>query len=436
MIRESRILVRRTGVFGAYQQSLSGLIGHVLLSWQIRGERAQWVLHLNSFLMITGFFMLIPLVGVHYTRDLGMTATVVGLVLGLRMLIQQGLSMFGGALADRTGYKTPLVVGLLVRSAGFGVFAFAETIPTLFLAATIVALGGALFDSTSKAALASLVPAQKRARSFSLNSLAGNVGLSLGPFIGALLLEVDFRLLCLASAGVYLLATLQTWTFLHPIPPASSSTSFASGLSRVWLDRRFVAFTAIIAGFHFVNMQLYVTLPLHVERIFDTPRPLSVLYAMNSGLALVLQYPLIQYTSRRFAPATVMSVGVAVLALGMGLVPLAQGLLPLVGCVGLYALGRVLVEPTLQAYVSQLAPASNLGSYFGFSSLAIAVGGGLSNYAGGALFDLSVGTQQPALPWVVIASVGVVVSLLLAAFGGWQARRREVACAAAGSASG
>lgn len=386
--------------------------------WGVRleGPRSQWVLYLNAFLMNAGFFMLIPLVSVHYTRDLGMTATAVGSELAIRLLTQQGLSLFGGALADRRGYKAPIVAGLLLRSVGFGMFAFADTFTRLLAGAMVAALGGVFFESTGKAALASLVRKEDRHRSFSLYNLGSNAGMTLGPLVGVTLVDYDFGLLSAAAAAAFLLAGIQTWAFLPNIPAPAETRSLLSGIAIVWLDRRFVAFTVILAGFWFVTMQLYITLPLHVSRTFGSESSLGILYATNSLLALALQYPLIRLMSRRFSSAASVAIGVAVLAVGMGLVPFAPGLPALLGCIALYAAGRAIVEPSLNSYVSEVASPSNLGSYFGFAALSLAIGGSLANYAAGVLYDVSIRLQEPALPWLVIGSVGALVALILAGF--------------------
>lgn len=382
--------------------------------------RSEGVLYLNAFLMSTGFFMLIPLVSVHYTRDLGFTATAVGLALAVRMLTQQGLAIFGGALADRRGYKPPIVAGLLLRSLGFGAFAFAETFQALLVAAIVTALGGALFEATGKAALVALVDPRERVRAFSIYNLASNAGLTLGPVVGVLLQSVSFRLLSGVAAALFVLAGLQTLAFLPSIPPRKGAGSLVEGLGTVWHDRQFVVFTAVMAGYYFVTIQLFITLPLHVQREFGSSESLGLLYATNAGLALVLQYPLVSWMRGRFSPMGSLAAGVGALAVGLALVPLAPWVSVLLACIGLYAAGRAVVEPTLQAYVSEVAPASRMGSYFGFSAFSMAIGGGASNLAAGALYDMSDSLGQPALPWLVMAFVAAFVSLLLL-----KLRRRE-----------
>ena len=50
----------------------------------------------------------------------------VGIALGLRQFVQQGLGVFGGAIADRFGAKPMIVTGMLLRAAGFATMAIAH----------------------------------------------------------------------------------------------------------------------------------------------------------------------------------------------------------------------------------------------------------------------------------------------------------------------
>ncbi len=78
-------------------------------------RRGLTVLLLDTFLMWGGFFLVVPLISVHYVNGLGWAAGSVGLVLAVRQLTQQGFAAVGGVLADRWGAKGPICAGLLVR---------------------------------------------------------------------------------------------------------------------------------------------------------------------------------------------------------------------------------------------------------------------------------------------------------------------------------
>lgn len=393
-----------------------------------RSQRASvWPLHFNSFLITFGFFILIPLVTVHYVLDLGMAASLVGFVLAVRLFLQQGLTIFGGAAADRLGYKPLLVAGLAVRAVGFAGFIFASTLPMVLAVAVVSALGGAMFDSTSKAALVAIVPPRQRARQFSILNLMGNAGMLAGPIVGVALMKLDFQWVAGGSAVVFGLASLQTLLFLRPVESASASGALLAGVRSVWSDRKFVAFTAIMAGYWFVSQQLGVLLPLYVVRRLGDQSALGILYTVNSVLILALQYPLIRLVSRRLSPVVSVGLGISVISLSLALMGAGQSLPWMIGCIALFAAGAAVIDPTYNAYVSSVASPAHVGSYFGFGALGLAVGGASATYAAGVLFELSSSVNRPELPWTAAAVAGGAVSGLLFAYRYLELRAKSAA---------
>ena len=100
-------------------------------------RRGLLVLLVSTFFAWGGFFMVIPMISVHFVDGLGWTAGAVGLVLAARQFFQQGLTPFSGVLADRFGAKPLIAIGMLVRAVGFAAMAFAGTYALLMAAAIV-----------------------------------------------------------------------------------------------------------------------------------------------------------------------------------------------------------------------------------------------------------------------------------------------------------
>jgi len=114
------------------------------------------------------------------------------------------------------------------------------------------------------------------------------------------------------------------------------------------------------------------------------------------------------------------------MAAGLGGVAAAGNAASLLGCVALFSLGAVLAMPSQKSVTAELANPAALGSYFGVAALALAIGGGVGNTAGGVLYGLGQRWDAPALPWLVFAAVG-----LSAAVGLWRLDRARDAPRAA-----
>ena len=376
-------------------------------------RRGVYVLLANSALMSAGFFMLIPLLSVHLTQNLGLSGAAAGAVLAVRQLTQQGLMVFGGALADRVGYRPIIALGMLVRALGFFGFAIADTLPVIIASAIVAALGGALFEATGKAALASLVSAEERPRVFSLSALAGGLGSTGGPLLGVALLSRSFAWVGIASGAFFFAAFVISALLL---PPMAGSGAAAPPLRRtlgaVARDRRFLTFTALLTAYWLLHNQIYISVPLWAARVTGGAEVIGLLYAVNAGAGLLLQYPLVRWASRRASPTTLVGAGIAVMGIGLGLfvfaIPGPAVIALMCGAVIVFAAGRALVEPSKDVVTSTLAPPEQLAAYFGISFLALAVGGSAGNYLGGWLYDLAVETGASAVPWLSFVLFGVL----------------------------
>ncbi len=398
-------------------------------------RRGLAVLLADMFLMMAGFFMLVPLLSVYYVERLGFSAAAIGLVLAIRQLTQQGLTLGGGALADRWGAKGVIGWGLLLRAVSFAGLAWAHSFTTLLLLCILAALGGALFDAPSRAAIAALTEPIERARFYSLSGVVGGVGMALGPFVGALLLRTDFALVCFASACLFAVAFVLTMVWLPPIAVALDRQPMGRGIVLALQDRPFVVFTLLLCGFWFLWVQLAISLPLAAQRwgVPEVATPVgafaingvALIYALNAGMTIIFQYPLLRLIERWLRPLPIIVLGVALMATGLGLIAIAHNLGMLLMFVAVFALGALLVHPTLQTVTSQMAHHNALGSYFGFSALALAFGGGVGNYVGGWLYDTAARIGWPPLPWLVFGGLGLSVAVGLAVFDRAHMRIRE-----------
>lgn len=379
-----------------------------------------------NFLMYAGFFMVIPLVSVVYVEQLGFAAATVGLALGMRQLFQQGFTLVGGMLADLIGVRALIGAGVLIRAVGFVSLAYAGTPALLFLSMGLSALGGALFDAPSRAAMAALADVESRARVFALNGVVGGMGMTIGPLIGALLLRLNFQAVALGAAACFL-AVVGSVLLLPPVRVASGQQTMGYGLKLAFGDRTFVTFTALLMGFWFMWVQLTLSLPLVAERLTGSSDAVGAIYALNAGLTVLFQYPIMRVVERRLRPLTLLILGITVMALGLGLVAVATSMAILVACVVIFTLGTLLATPTQQTVTAALADERALGSYFGVSSLALALGGSLGNVAGGLLTDVARSVGWPALPWLTFALVGMASAIGMAMLARLLARRRATA---------
>ncbi len=175
-----------------------------------RTPRALWVLYTDTFTMAVGFYMLVPLLAVHFLDGLGLTIALVGLLSAIRSASQNGMMPIAGWIADRVDYRRAISIGVLIRALGFALLGTAQSTPALVAASILTGLGGALFHPASYAAYAALAQGQNRVRVYATREMVSNLGFVVGPVVGGLLAGLNFSYVSWSSAGLFVLAFLVT----------------------------------------------------------------------------------------------------------------------------------------------------------------------------------------------------------------------------------
>ncbi len=375
------------------------------------------------FLMHAGFFLIIPLLSVHFVDDLGWAAAFVGVVLAVRQFTQQGLTVFGGALADRVGPKPLILLGVLIRAFSFVIMGFATVPWLLLLSAFLAAVGGALFDAPQRATLAAVAPPEQLTTLYGRLGILQNVARGIGPLVGALLLRYEFQTVGLGAAAFFGIAFLTTWFLLPPVRVSTGSETVLGGLGLAVRDRPFVIFTVLMMGFWFMWVQLSIAMPLRVTGLTGDESSVGVLFAVASVLAIVLQVPALRVTGKFLTPNSTIVTGMVTMALGLFLIGFVTTMWQFYGAIFFFSLGTVLVMPNAQTVIAEMANPRARGAFFGLSSLALAVGGGIGHIMGGSLVDLASARDLTALPWLLFAAVGLLAAFGLAAFTALRQRR-------------
>ena len=116
--------------------------------------------------------------------------------------------VIGGALADRFGHRSAFRLGALLLTGGSVAAGASGTMLMLAIARGCQGIGSAFLLATASTLAAHEYPGPARGRALRLLSTAAALGLALGPAVGGLLAEVDWRLVFLSAlpAGVMLLA--------------------------------------------------------------------------------------------------------------------------------------------------------------------------------------------------------------------------------------
>jgi len=369
----------------------------------------------ESMLMNLGFFMLIPMLSIHYL-SLGMSALFVGNLYAVRILSQQGLQLFGGNLADRFPYKWIIFIGCIIRSAGFALFAILPGNGALYGAAILFGIGGALFGPAGNAAMAALTPAPLQSRAFTIRQAFSNIGTTVGPVLGAFLVYGHFTLICLV-AGVLFAGIGLVGLFVLPGVRSGGNqpAPLKEGVRVILRNRLFLMFVALFMGYYFIYQQMYIAIPDWLQALHAPKEALGELFSAEAILEIAVTYPVIALSQRYHAAWTgprLMSAGMYIM--GASWVPLLFHvsvwtlLIPVLGL----AVGSVVSLPSRQSYTAGLAESRYVATYFGVASMSMAIGASVGASGGGWIMHVALGdgiaktlTPWPALLFCLLSVV-------------------------------
>lgn len=226
--------------------------------------------------------------------------------------------------------------------------------------------------------------------------------------LGVLLLAGGFGAACTAGAAVFALVLAGHWRLMprRPKPDVVLRTAVLPGLRESLGHRRFLALAFAYSCYLLAYNQLYLTLPVELERATGSQAALGWLFALSSVLVVAGQLPLERWAAGRLSWGGSVRAGLLLISVSFaaaGALRPAGGLWPSLAFVVLLTLGQMMVVPATRAWLPDLVPASRLGLYTGMlSSLA-----GVVVLAGGAPAGMLV-EAGGSWPWVALAAVPLV----------------------------
>ncbi|MBE4740292.1 MFS transporter [Streptomyces caniscabiei] len=383
------------------------------------------LLLINQLGVNIGFYLLIPYLATHLTENLGMSAAVVGIVLGVRNLSQQGLFIIGGSASDRLGARGVIIAGCALRSVGFALFALGDGLAVLLAASVLSGLAGALFNPAVRTYL-SQEAGERKAEAFALFNVFATTGALIGPLLGSVLLLVDFRTSALTAAGIFAVLTVAQALVL----PARKAEPSGGGVLGDWREvlgnRAFLAFALAMVGMFTLENQLYLLLPAGAREATGWDGAAGLVFLVGTLANLALQLRITKALKSRGDRARWIGAGLAVTGLaflppalgtGLGASGWTAAVPVLLGALLLY-LGLMIASPFVMELIPRFGRPELTGTYFGIFYVVSGAAAAVGNTVVGWAMDTGERGGHAWLPWVCCAVFG----LMSAAGVGWLRR--------------
>jgi MFS family permease len=319
-------------------------------------------------------------------------------------------SYVGGHASDHFGRRPVMLVGW----AGGGLYLLGfiladASVPLGLGYLACYALIGGLGASAGSALVADLVPPELHERAYASVRIAANLGVTMGPPVGGLLLLLGWNALFVGGALFMSLAFVLAYRYLPSVGAYSPEGPPERGsLGVIVRDRPFMFFmgSAILAWIVYVSYE--VLLPVSLVDSHGVDESVwGFLVIINPLLVTLFQMRVTRWASP--IPAAPKLFG-ALLLMGLPFLLFSvSSALPLVMLViVVFVVGEMLWVPTSQTVVAGLAPEDVRGAYMGAFSGAAAVGFALAPFFG---FQMRAVYGDDGM-WALIATISVVGAIL------------------------
>ncbi len=327
-----------------------------------------------------------------------------------------------GMISDRVGYRLTISLGFVLRGIGFSMFALGTSPLVIFVSAIVAGIGGSLFEPTSDAALTTLTNAQSRSRTYAVKKVTDNLGIVVSALLGSILVSASFHLLSLISGALFVIAGILTYIRLPSIRIQVKPVAWGNMWRTVTRDKPFVHYVAVMIGYFFLFMQLYLAIPARIVDLTQQASSVSFVFLVLSIMMIVFQVPVSMLVTRINAIRAIQA-GFALLGTGLLLLGNAGHVAVFVAGIALFTIGMMTIEPASFDLTARLARPDMTATYFGFYYLAMAIGGGISQGTGGLLIQIGSSSGLPGLIWWISALVS-----LLAIAGAEPLRKSLISC--------
>lgn len=344
------------------------------------------------------FWMYFPFMALYFSEAFG--KSVASMLMMVPPLVGMFAGLFGGFLADRLGRRPAMLLGSILQSVMFAIFALSPSRWLDYAAYIGVGLGGSIFTPASSAMVADVTPEKDRRMVFATFVTGRNIGAVFGPAIGSVFFihhRTELLWTCTLVTFLYFLTIY--WKIRETLPksaePANEKGNMGSLIIKqfrdyalIFKDLPFAVY--IIAGVMvtIAFMQLDMYLAVYVKEYvpaqplfsfgswshsLDSTGIFGLMIGLNGLLFVLLAVPVTK-VFEHWSDRNVFILSSVLFGLGMFLMGFTTNVWLLLVFVVIMTVGEVSRSPVTESFISKYAPADARGQYMGASNLQYSLG--------------------------------------------------------------
>ena len=337
-------------------------------------RRSTAALLASSLLLTIGRGATLPFMTIYLTRVYNMSVENIGYALTIALTIGVVFSMGFGILADKFDKKRYMLISILAFIAGFVAIPLVDNVTLVVVFFALINCAYSVFSTVLKAWFSDVLTSSEKARVFSLNYSFLNIGWTIGPPIGTLLVMYSLQLPFWLAAFCAALPLVFIQFYVQKSVAADAEHAPVPWQPSVLLrDKALFWYTlsgllASYVGGSFASCISQYVLAADYDSDF-AQKVVAVVLPVNAAVVVSLQYII----GRRITASNIrplMALGTLFFVLGLGGFMLSGSNLIYWGiAAAVFTVGEIIYAPGEYMLIDNIAPPGMKASYFSAQAL-------------------------------------------------------------------
>jgi predicted MFS family arabinose efflux permease len=340
-------------------------------------SREIWLLSLVTFINRAGA-MVIPFLSLYLVNAKGFSLPQVGWIMTCFGVGSLAGTWVGGKLTDIIGFYKVIVLSLFLGGIGFVLLQYVDTYYGFCLGIfSLIFIADSYRPAIFVAADTYSKPGNVT-RSITLIRLAINLGFSIGPLIGGIIIAtISYSSLFWIDGITCMIAAIGLFMWLKPknVKEETANQILKKEGVPPYLNGFYLLFFIIMVTNGIIFVQYFSVMPLYYEKVhFLSEDLIGWLFFINGAVIVIFEMPLIGWLERKQISKTMATFwGIVFLALSFLVLNLTSWSGILVIAMLLMTFGEMIGSPFSNALALEMAPKGRKGSYMGMYSMSFSI---------------------------------------------------------------
>ncbi|MFN0037392.1 MAG: MFS transporter [Saprospiraceae bacterium] len=380
--------------------------------------RVIWYISAVSLVNRCGAFV-ISFLALYMTKQLGFPLKEAGYVMTCFGVGALAGAFAGGKLTDRLGYRPVQFWSLLLNGLILLLMVLVRDIWVMGAAVLAMSFSSEVFRPANSVAMARHCEAATRTRSISLYRMAVNLGWTIAPALGGMLVILGWEWLFWIDGLTCIAAAL---TLIWLVPPKTEATvaqnmgnetaGLVAAVTSPYRDRTFMWFALLTMLAATVFMQILWTIPLFWQQEYGwSEGMIGKMLAVNGAIVFLVEMPLVHRLEGRRPPLEYARFGLIMYAISYAACLLPAGFAAAWLFIVIISFGEIFVMPFSSNLVFGRSEGPKQGQYMAVHTMAWSVANILAPFLGTQI--IAAYGYAALWWWAIIQSLVVFVGFWL-----------------------